>query len=119
MESLEQLSLVREADAVERVVDDAMTIRSYFSAEQSTAVDLVAAELDGLHSLRVNRRSTKLYYVERGTLDITIDGRKYTADAGSTILVRVDEEHEMVGHAARVLIICSPAFDPADEEILA
>ena len=96
-----------------------MTIFSYFSSGDSDAVDLVAADLDGPHSLRVNRRSTKLYYVERGVLEMTIDGRRHDVEAGGATLIRVGEKHEMVGHEVRMLIISSPAFDPADEEILA
>ncbi|GAB3006267.1 cupin domain-containing protein [Saccharothrix stipae] len=81
-------------------------------------VDLVAAELDGPHSLRVNRRSTKVYYVERGSVEFTVSGQTRTVADGGAVLVRPGEPHRLVGDKARILIICSPSFDFTDEEVL-
>jgi quercetin dioxygenase-like cupin family protein len=117
MGTTENRSVISAAETVERAVDDVMVIFSYFSAADSGAVDLVAAELVGLHSRRVNRRSTKIYHVEHGAIDFTIDGTHHRAEAGTAVLIRPGVHHEMVGHAARFLIICAPAFDITDEEI--
>lgn len=110
-----QRFVVHKDQATKRVVDEAMTIFDYFSGADSTAVDMVAAELDGVHAVRVNRRSTKIYYVEHGSVEFTVSGRTRMVGNGGAVLVRPGEPHGMVGDKARILIVCSPAINFDDE----
>ncbi|WP_405596723.1 hypothetical protein OG741_11465 [Streptomyces sp. NBC_01410] len=107
--------IVNAADARDIPVDEAMTVFEYFSESDSRQVSLVTAELDGLHSNRVNHRSAKLYFVISGKLRVNADGVEREAGPLSGVLVPPGSWVELVGESAKILIICGPAFNLADE----
>lgn len=108
---------VSETHAKEIRIDEFLTIYDYFSKEDWDTVSFVKAKLIGPHGNRVNARSAKLYYVTAGTLEMTVDSIEHTLNVGDALLVRPGKWHSMLGYNARVLIICAPAFDGADETI--
>ncbi|MDW6057858.1 hypothetical protein SAZ11_07090 [Streptomyces sp. FXJ1.4098] len=103
------------ADARVISVDDAMTVFEYFTEADSSEVSLVTAYLDGTHSNRVNRRSTKIYLVISGTLHIISNSVEQKVGPLSGVRVPAGTAVKLVGEKAKVAIICGPAFNPADE----
>jgi len=109
--------MVGEKQAEEVRIDQYLTIFNYFTKSDYEAISLVTAHLNGPHSNRVNRRSVKLYFLTEGTLDIVVDGVQHRLHQQDALLVPPNKWHTMEGHNARMLIICAPAYDAADEEI--
>ncbi|MFF7977144.1 hypothetical protein [Streptomyces sp. NPDC007905] len=107
--------VVTAADAKVIPVDDAMTVFEYFTGAESGNVSLVTADIDGIHSNRVNHRSAKLYFVISGKLRVVSDSSEREAGPLSGVLVPADTWVELVGENAKIIIICAPAFNPADE----
>jgi quercetin dioxygenase-like cupin family protein len=107
--------LVTQSQARRFTADAAMTIAEYFSGSDLTPASLVTGDLDGRHGRRRNQRSAKLYYVVSGELVVDLDGRNYELQPRDALLIRPGEPHAMEGRAANVVIVCTPAFDAADE----
>jgi mannose-6-phosphate isomerase-like protein (cupin superfamily) len=108
----------RAAGANSFDADDSMTITPLLPVADSPRASLVTGRLDGLHSARVNHRSAKLYLVISGHLVATADGECCQLRAGDALLANPGEILALQGERALLAIICVPAFDPADEEIL-
>ncbi|MEU6712724.1 hypothetical protein ABZ897_14685 [Nonomuraea sp. NPDC046802] len=111
------MRIVTRDDAEVVPVDDAMTIYQYFSEVESPQASLVTADLDGLHSRRMNRRSVKLYFVLSGKLLVKSDEMEREVGPLAGVLIEPGTWVELVGEAAQIAIVYSPAFDPADETI--
>ncbi|MEU6720730.1 hypothetical protein ABZ897_55540 [Nonomuraea sp. NPDC046802] len=77
----------------------------------------MTADLNGLHSRRMNRRSAKLYLVLSGKLRVISGGMEREAGPLSGITVEPGTWVELIGYAAKIAIVYSPAFNPADETI--
>ncbi|MFI1334960.1 hypothetical protein ACH4U7_33620 [Streptomyces sp. NPDC020845] len=107
--------IVNAADARVIPVDDAMTVFDYFTEADGDEVSLVTADLDGIHSNRVNHRSVKLYFVISGKLRVISDGVEREVGPLSGVRVPAGTWVKLVGENAKVAIICGPAFNPADE----
>jgi mannose-6-phosphate isomerase-like protein (cupin superfamily) len=108
----------RAADADTFHADDFMTITSLLPAADSPMVSLVTGQLNGLHSARVNHRSAKLYLVIDGGLVATTNAEQSVLGPGDALLVKPGETLTLRGDKAVLAIVCAPAFDPADEQIL-
>ncbi|MDA0633314.1 hypothetical protein OUY22_07765 [Nonomuraea sp. MCN248] len=94
-----------------------MTIYQYFSESDSPHASLVTADLNGLHSRRMNRRSVKLYFVLSGNIRIKSDGTEHEIGPLGAAMIDPGTWVELVGEAARIAILYSPAFNLDDEII--
>lgn len=104
-----------ERNAVE--IDEYMTVYEYFTKEQIDGASLVTADLDGPHSRRVNYRSEKTYYVLDGELEVTVEGETEELSEGDSAVIPPEAYHSLVGHNAEIIMVSSPPYDPADENI--
>lgn len=69
-------------------------------------------------AMNASSNSAKLYFVVSGRLRVTFDdGSGQTIGAQGAVHVPPGVWVELWGEDARILIICSPAYDPADETI--
>lgn len=108
---------VAKVDAQSRKVDSAMTILNYFSPTASSKVSLVAAELNGEHSLRRNNDCDQIYYVLGGKGIIDVDNDESPLQKGDAVLILAGQTHRIVGNL-ELLIVNGPAFDPNQTEVL-
>jgi mannose-6-phosphate isomerase-like protein (cupin superfamily) len=108
--------VVAEGDSIKITIDKFLTISDYFTKSSYANVSLVTAQLNGPHDSRINKRSTKLYFVTEGTLDVVVDKISYKLFSQDALIIPPGKWHSMEGHDALMLIICVPAFDGADEE---
>lgn len=108
----------RAAEAATFDADDFMTITSLLPETDSPLASLVTGHLNGLHSARVNHRSAKLYLVIAGSLVATTDAERCRLGPGDALLVKPGEILTLRGEKANLAIVCTPAFTPADEQIL-
>jgi len=111
------IEFVKKNEAKEMVLDDFITIYEYFTEEHSKDVSLVTADLHGPHINRMNKRSSKLYFITDGTLDLHVENKPYSLTSGDSLLIPPGAWHSMNGNNAKMLIICSPAFNGNDEII--
>jgi len=109
--------LVRKNEVAERKIDRFITIFEYFTKQDSQHTSLVAAELDGPHPLRVNRRSEKFYFITDGAASIVVSDQDYFLKKGDAIRVPIGAWHSMNGHKAQFVIVASPPFEASDEEV--
>jgi mannose-6-phosphate isomerase-like protein (cupin superfamily) len=107
----------RSGETTSFAADEAMTITPLL-ADESPGASLVTGHLDGLHSARVNHRSDKLYLVIDGKVDVTTTSGHAQLASGDALLISADESVTLHGNKAHIVIVCTPAFNPADEEIL-
>jgi mannose-6-phosphate isomerase-like protein (cupin superfamily) len=107
----------RQADAKQDVIDEYLTIFRYFTPKDDDRLDLVGARLHGPHPERVNRRSSKLYFVLAGTLSVTIDGRHSELRRHDAVLIPPGSWHALDGQEAEILIVVAPPYNPADESL--
>jgi mannose-6-phosphate isomerase-like protein (cupin superfamily) len=98
-------------------VDSSMELYPLIDGLSSPSVDCVIVALDGTHSRRINRRSHKLYFVLSGSVHISTDESDYTLEANDVAIVPPSVWCKLVGVQANVVIVCTPAFSPRDEEI--
>lgn len=98
-------------------VDPHMRITNYLTKTDSQDVSIVLAELDGPHTNRVNNRSVMIYCLQSGQLDVTVEADSYVLHPGDMLAIPPTRWHSMVGSQASCLIVASPAYDPADEQI--
>jgi mannose-6-phosphate isomerase-like protein (cupin superfamily) len=97
--------------------DEAMTIRPLLP-DESPQASLVTGHLNGLHPTRVNHRSDKLYLVISGEVAVTTGSGDARLGQGDALLVPAGEPIALHGKNAEIVIVCTPAFNGADEEIL-
>ncbi len=117
MSDQDERYVVSSSDAASHIVDDYMTISGYFSAADDHQADLVTAVLRGPHSLRVNRRSTKLYFVLAGRLTGEVGDVPFDVESGAAVRVPPGVPAVLHGDEARLVIVCAPPFSPDDETI--
>jgi mannose-6-phosphate isomerase-like protein (cupin superfamily) len=110
--------VVPSGDAVDRSVDAYMTISEYFTGADDDHADLVTAVLRGPHSLRVNRRSTKLYFVLAGRLTGEVGDVPFDVGSGAAVRVPAGVPAVLHGDGTRILIVCAPPFSPEDETVM-
>lgn len=98
-----------------RIMDN-LKIFDLFKGE-GFSFDFVIAELDGDHPAVRNHVSDKAYFILEGTGTAQISSIKETVNANDFIKIPRGEAHSISGKL-RYVIICSPPFDPNNEEIL-
>lgn len=108
---------MKRAAAVDRRVDEALTILEYFPASLSGKLSVVAARLNGEHTLRRNLECDQVYYVLDGTGTITVDGQVDSLAKDDGVFVGAGQVHSLQG-TLELLIINGPAYDPAQTEVL-
>jgi hypothetical protein len=97
-------------------IDAAMELFRMTDSAASSTVDFVWATLDGVHTKRTNRKSTKIYAVSSGEVDVVAGTAPLTTlKIGDVCVVPPGVSCELHGRKALIGIICSPAFDPSDE----
>jgi mannose-6-phosphate isomerase-like protein (cupin superfamily) len=104
-------------DSLIRKPDDFITIHEYISRQKSGEISVVMAELNGVHSKRMNKRCTRVYILLSGKLDVELESATHHINAGEMLLVRPGQWCTMTGHNAKMYVIHTPAFDPGYESI--
>ena len=104
-------------DSKEVKIDEFMTIFEYFTKAESELVSLVTAKLDGPHTLRINRKSEKLFFLLDGEADMVVGEQEHHLKKGDAVLVPINTWHSITGHKAYLVIVVAPPFHPADEEV--
>lgn len=97
------------------IIDDAMSIAVLSTSEDFEGIDFALANLNGVHSNRMNTRSVKLYHVLEGQIEFNYLDKKEIVKAGGLFILPPKVWCEMVGQNSRFAISCSPAFNPSDE----
>lgn len=97
-------------------IDDSMTLWRMLDKASSPSLDFVWTSINGFHGRRTNKRSTKLYYVASGKLEIRSAESTAIITSGDVCIVPPGSWCEITGFNAEVGIVCAPAFDPVDEE---
>jgi gentisate 1,2-dioxygenase len=80
--------------------------------------ELSAALLNviGVHGRVRSRTNTRLYYVLEGPITFEVDGQKFDAQKGDTILVPKGTPYNMWASNAQVLVVHAPAFDASGDD---
>ena len=78
---------------------------------------MVLAELNGIHTKRVNYKSTKIFYILQGSLKVKNDLVEKEVTKDSLICIPPNIGVELLGINCKFIIICTPPYDPADEKI--
>jgi mannose-6-phosphate isomerase-like protein (cupin superfamily) len=107
----------RKAEHKSIAVDSAMTLLGLVNRDLSHDVDFVWVILDGIHTRRVNSRSTKLYILVSGELNAFFDGTSEKLVPGDVCIVPPGVACSLEGVEAEIGIVCVPSFDPNDEQI--
>lgn len=108
---------VQESHAERVKIDEFITIYNYFTKEDTKSASLVTAKLNGPHSMRINKKSEKIYLLIDGEADIIINKDKFHLKKGDAARVPANSWHSITGFKAFMAIIVSPPFDSVDEEI--
>src|SRR2546430_17198739 len=111
---MNELIVARKKSTTPLRIDASMTLWRMVDKSVSPHMDFVMTHIDGAHSRRMNRRSTKLYFVTKGTVDFIVGGQVTTVEAGDVCIIPPGVWCEIKGTSADVAIVCSPAFDPED-----
>ena len=101
------------ANSIRREPDDAITIHKHGIDDGNVGV--VRADLHGTHVGQPNRRSSMIYALTSGTIEFTVGDETFTANTGDIVTAPPNTRRQLSGNATLV-IISSPAFDPADEQ---
>lgn len=65
-----------------------------------------------------HRHTAEVYYILDGTGRMELDGDWIDVAPGQVITIRPGTRHRLVSEAGvRTIVVCVPAFDPADEHL--
>ncbi|MEO2241192.1 MAG: cupin domain-containing protein [Euryarchaeota archaeon] len=76
-------------------------------------LSLAEVEVDGDGEEHYHERITEVYYVLEGTGRVHLNGRPVDVRPGDVVVVRPGVRHKVEGRM-RLLVACSPPFDPED-----
>jgi mannose-6-phosphate isomerase-like protein (cupin superfamily) len=102
-------------NAKTRIVDESLSITELI-ADPSFSFDLVIGSLNGDHPTVVNRVSDRAYYFLDGAGVVSVGTQKFDVVTGDTIKISRGTPHSLRG-SMQYLIITSPPFYPANEEV--
>lgn len=102
------------SQAPNRIFDN-LKICDLFKGE-GFSFDFVIAELDGNHAAVRNHVSDKAYFILEGTGTAQIGIEKLEVNKDDFVKIPKGEFHSINGKL-RYIIMCSPPFDPMNEEI--
>ncbi len=108
---------VRVEDTQEVKIDQYLSVLNHLTKDESEKLSIVTAKLDGPHANRMNRRSAKLYFVTKGTLDVIVDEKIYSLGPNEMLLIPPGAWHKSNGKQSEIHIICAPAYDSEDEVV--
>jgi mannose-6-phosphate isomerase-like protein (cupin superfamily) len=108
--------LFRSTEATLRRIDDALRIKDIFDGKEFS-FDLVKAQLQGNHPTVINRISDRIYYVLSGNGWAAVNGFRMDIGPGDLVKVPKGSPHTING-SLEYLIVTSPPFSPANEEIV-
>lgn len=97
------------------MVDQFMNIAPVDDGAFGGGFSVVRGTLKGVHSRRVNRRSTKSYYILAGQVAFFTEDGNYSCGPHEFAIVKPNVEVEVVSENCEMLILCSPPFDFSDE----
>lgn len=96
--------------------DGDLEIEKLFDREEFS-FDVAVGTLEGDHPPVVNSESDRAYYVLSGKGRIRVGGSWYEVSESDLFEVPAGKPHALNGDM-RYLVITSPPFDPANEEML-
>jgi|GEM_PF-1670957 Mannose-6-phosphate isomerase len=105
----------RESERVE-LFDGDLNVEKLFDRE-AFSFDVAVGTLDGYHPPVVNNESDRAYYVLSGEGSIRVNDSWFDVSKSDLVEVPAGKAHALKGEM-RYLIITSPPFDPANEEML-
>jgi len=97
-----------------------LTLRALVTgAEHGADLSVSWVSIDGQHRRLLTRRSTRVYLVESGTINLQIeDGPVHTAQAGDLVVIPRASAYELAG-TATYFVLNAPAFVDGDDEYVA
>lgn len=100
-------------EALTRRVDDAVEIVSMFNGKDFP-FDLVISKIDGSHPPVVNLVSDRAYFILSGEHQVRVGDTVAEGRPHDLFLIPKGTPHGVTGRG-ELLIVTSPAFDPANE----
>ncbi|QDT00832.1 cupin domain-containing protein [Adhaeretor mobilis] len=92
--------------------------RRAFVAEAESPASLHEVDITENARTHFHKTMTEFYYVIEGNGFVELDGDRHAVRPGDAVLIRPGCRHRAVsepGKPLKILNVCVPAFDPADE----
>lgn len=88
--------------------------RRAFIDDADGAASIHLLEISADARTHYHKRLTEIYYILEGQGAMELDGELYPVRSGDAVLIKPLCRHRALGKL-RVLVVPTPAFDPADE----
>lgn len=105
--------IIRHADDVEPVDCPCGGSRRILTGHDNPKVSVHRTEFRNAQT-HVHHRTTEIYYILKGSGNIILNGQSRKIMPGDTVQIPPGTSHKVEGKVT-ALVICQPAFDPADE----
>ncbi len=99
-----------------RKIDENLAINDILS-DPNAAFDFVIANLNGDHPFVINKISDRAYFILSGSGEVRVANNRYNVKKDDFIFIPKNTIHTIKGNL-KYIIITSPPFNPANEEII-
>jgi len=106
--------LIAALDAVEPVTCPCGKARRAFAHFPNSAASIHQVDISIDARSHYHKKMTEIYYVLQGEGYLELDGEKVPVRPGTAVQIRPGTRHRAAGKL-KILNICIPPFDPADE----